>query len=512
MTYINSSDANILIPTESTKSIESIKTETKAVLANEPMLGFIEHPHRQFPFGVPTDVDFALLWAYVKSSPEMWSLLDALVNDILSDGWILEGEKKDKEIVEDFLRETQAKQVFKSFMFDVLVTGNGYLYKNKLNEKQINTAITNMTKKMNVRQEIKSELTEYFVEEVKADEDIFSTKKINYVASTTMRGVFNEFGDIKKWLQVVPTRPTPAVYTPEEIIHYRLNNLDGRFYGWTPTVAAVPLIDIITNIRDYARYFFERGGDPPRIYTAKDITFGSNEHKALEKAIQGYSQLTNKYKSLILTGDIDVKPVTEFNKDMEFKQLAIYLTQVMIMMWGVPPSRLPNLVIPGGTATQDVSTTEGYYKKIKHMQDLFEDLLNTYLFKEFGVKLILKKNYLQDEVREVQIDVMKAQYIESVFNMGLITSAYAWAYLKIPEETQTGIQLRGEGFEKKQEEIEKKEKVQLSNQQLMQNSDKQKDSMIKQSANIEKKAMEAQGKTPKEIDDILRNKYFSLKL
>ena len=481
--------------------IRQVRDEVKArPLANEPLVSPIVHP-----FGRMTDVDYNTLWAYVYSSPEMQALLDALTNDILSDGYFLEGGRNNIKKAEKFLQDNQFKQMFKSCLWDAFVTGNFYIYKAKIKEEQVKKVIWNVMRKANLLEHKSFETHQLEVnqmlEEVKAlDEDMFTARKIQYVASSTMRANFDEHGDVNEYIQVVAGRQPSSKFTPEEIIHFKLMDLNGKFYGHTPMVAATPLIDLLTDIRDYARYFFEKGGDPPRLYILKDCAPGDPTYKAFEKTVQQYAMVTNKFKSMVITGDVEVQDISRLTKDMEFRQLAVYVTQVMIMLWGVPPSRVPNIIMEN-SAKQDISTTDGYDRKISHIQDILEDLLNSQLLDEFHVKLKFNRNYKTNEVREVQIDLFRADVVDKLYSKGIVNKEWIWRYLKIED------QYRGD-MKPKQSAENTNRQNQLPNQQLMQSEDRQTDNRIKQSMNIQRKALEKKGLSQKEIEAHMRKEYF----
>jgi hypothetical protein len=490
----------------SAKSIPNASIEIKGnPLANETFMPIIH------PYGRQPDVDFRNLWNYVESSPEMQALLDAMTNDILSDGWMLEGGRNQKLKAEEFLAKNNSKQLFKGFLWDAFVTGNAYLFKSGIKEIQVKEAIARVVSKSVIANGLKSEhksviIDKYFLELKAQDEDIFTTRKLQLVASSTMRANFDQYGNVKNWVQSVVGILNPNTFTAEEIVHFRLLHLNGKFYGYTPMRAATSLIDLIADIRDYARYYFEKGGDPPRIYILKDATMGDPTYRAFEKAVSTYAQITNKYKSLVITGDVDVKDINVMNKDMEFRELAVYITQVMIMMWGVPPSRVPN-VIMSNSAKQDITTTDGYYRKIAHIQDIFEDLINSQVLDAFKVKLKFNRTYKQDEIREVQVDMFKADVVDKLLSRQIVNQDYVWNYLKIEDKYKGKFPDEEERMNTQLQNTNRQN--QMPNQSLNQSQDKQADDKLKQSINIQRKSLEKKGLTPDEIEDYLRNEYFS---
>jgi hypothetical protein len=156
---------------------------------NEPS-GLYPHIH-----GASPEVDYNTLWMYFKMSPEVIALITAIVEDILSDGWDLEGEKGAVESAENWLFENHTKETLQSFLFDAFVTGDAYLFKNKLSKMEVKGVLDKALKGY----DLKSKDGKKIWEDLKNDEDIFSTRSFTYVPSSTMRLNYNpQGGDIIK--------------------------------------------------------------------------------------------------------------------------------------------------------------------------------------------------------------------------------------------------------------------------------------------------------------------------
>jgi len=410
-------------------------------IINEPMAAFSDTGVFVHPFGVPPPVDYNILWTYFKYSPEIIAVVRAIVEDIMSDGWILEGGRNNRMKAEKFLMENFAKEQITSFLFDALVTGDGYLYVQKLPKNEVKATIDRVLNLPDIKSkldgEIKHELGDNIFDSITQDEDIFSPRSFIAMPSSTLKAQFDKNGNVLKWIQKVGIRIQS--YDPDEIIHFRLLRLDGKFYGFSPMASILKELDILANIKDYARYFFEKGGIPNYLFTMKDESPTSINYKNFKKTLQLFSSLSNKYKSIVVCGDIEAQALNKLDKDMEFRELAKYITGILIMTWGVPVSRLSDtglgdrIQVRGSTIS-----TEGYYRKISYHQDLLEDMINMKLLAPFKVTMRFKKTYLQDEVREVQIDKIMTDTVEQRMALGLMTREDAADYLGIdPEDLPT---------------------------------------------------------------------------
>jgi hypothetical protein len=201
-------------------------------------------------------------------------------------------------------------------------------------------------------------------------------------------------------------------------------DLDGKLYGFTPLQSLIIELDLLSNIKNVALHHFTNGGVPNKMFILKNISFGSPQYKRFRKALDDFKSLSNRFKNMVVCaegGEITVNDLNPMNKDMEYRELAIYVTQILIMVWGIPSSRMPNLSPSKSGASGESISDAGYYRKIAHYQDDIEELLNLYLFKDMNVKWRFNRTYKQDEVREAQVDMFKT---DSAFKKQNILSKY----------------------------------------------------------------------------------------
>ena len=441
-----------IIPGPETKSLQPVTTIPsdqwigEGVLTNDP-IAIIQHP-----YGVYQPISYFTLWAYFKDSPEVIACVTAIVEDIMSDGYTLEGEKENIARAEDYTTRNQFKSKATSMLFDSFVTGDGYLYQTALTDRAIKSMIWKL-----LPMETKSfDTVNQILYEVKAENKfLMSPKELQYVPSSTVRIDYNINGDVNQYIQWVGSQW--RWFRPTEIIHFKLMDLDGKVYGYTPMQSILKEMDIITNIKDYAKYFFEKGGVPNYAWIFEDEQPNSPTIKAVKKILQTYAQLPNKWKSLVLTGKVEMKEIQALKKDMEFRELARYLTQVIVNVFGVPASRLPGLLLDSNI--KGALSSEGYYRKISHWQDRLQDLWNAAIFSKFDVKMKFNRTYLQDEIRDVQAIKIKSDISMQLFNAGVVNESWVWNFLKIPDERRGDMkpknQMQGNNPFKGQDELNK---------------------------------------------------------
>ncbi|MBW6469632.1 MAG: phage portal protein [Methanosarcinaceae archaeon] len=382
-------------------------TEIKSVSNSFPLSNENPSPVIATPYGRGPEVDYDTLWAYFKASPELQAILTAIVDDIISDGWRLEGGRNNVQRAEKFLSDNHAKEILHSVLIDTLLTGDGYIWKDSFTKSDFRKSLTRVIKKRHNGYEQKSisDLTELVIKST--EEDLFSTRQFIDIPSSTIKITANKYGDVQHYIQRPMNSAESVMFTPEQIVHFRLMRINGKVYGYSPTQSLLTIMDVLDDIRDYTRYYFRKGGVPNYMFIMEDANSSDNDYKEMKKAIQQYANITHKYKNLVLTGKVEVKELNKMDHDMEFRELARYLTQLMVMVWSIPSSRLSDLLVGTGVTGSNTST-EGYYRKVGHIQNIYEDMINSQLLDEYKVTLRFNRTYKQDEVRETQIAMMRA--------------------------------------------------------------------------------------------------------
>jgi len=127
-------------------------------------------------------------------------------------------------------------------------------------------------------------------------------------------------------------------------------------------------------------------------------------YKLLKKELRDLRKKNEKYRSMVLTGNVNHEQVNKFNKEMEFAKLIEHFTQIIFMGLGVPATRVNYaLANKDATAKQAGVIESGYYKKIAFIQKGIETTLNKDLWSHFDVRMKFNRGYKIDEMREAQI-------------------------------------------------------------------------------------------------------------
>jgi HK97 family phage portal protein len=357
------------------------------------------------------DNSYRVFWKWFKNSPELIGTISIPITDILGDRphfTDAEGGKLSKSETikaQKMWRDNRGKETLRAFLFDAFITGDSYLWKGKPTTKQINSAVKEACKKLNINTFQMKELM------VKAaqDEDLKGVKKFDYVAASTMTILHDQF-EILGYTQ--NSLSNHAHFKPEEIIHYRFLTLDGRVEGFSPVQALSAEVFLLSFVKKNMLAYMENGGSPDKVFILPKEIAKSKNHQFLLQQLQQYKRVQNRHGNLVFTGDIDIKDLQGSPKDLEYKDLALYVTSNIAFAFGIPVSRIPYLIGSSATSGDSGGLAEsGYWNRISDMQDSIEDLLNSQLFEAMDLNIRFNRKYKQDEVREAQTANMLADTV-----------------------------------------------------------------------------------------------------
>ena len=389
-----------------------------------------------------------------RRSPQLMGLLDVIATDMISDGVEFKpvekenGEEKVKKS-ENFWLNNKGSDVAQETIYDMLLNGIGYNWKGVIQNGELKEVCSSIIK------ELSPEMKEFeaafrvdkMVSNLRETEAEHIARKLRHVASSTITIQTDEH-DAIGYIQRV--RQNTRVFTTEEMLVFKLMPFDGRTYPFPPMEAIFSEVYLLWLITQNYVSFFENGGKPDNVFILPKELAGSPNHKYLIDTLKKYKKIQNKHGNLVFTGDMTIHELEGVEEKMDNKDLGLYMTGVIAMMYGIPTSRIPFLV--GKASSQGDSggiADTGYWRKISVWQGKMEDVYNRDLFIPFfGVKMRFKRGYLQDEVRETQNEMQKTSIAEQRMNIGLWTPEEAGNYLNIDSSIINEAQKNKEKMEK----------------------------------------------------------------
>ncbi len=324
--------------------------------------------------------DYKNFWRYFETNAELVATLSIPITDILD----------------------KFKETLRAALFDEFLTGDGYLWKGTPSKKDMLAAMKEVLEARGISTlQIKED---FLLKQI--DEDVKKAKSIDYVASSTMRVISTEL-DILGYEQ--RANGLTAQFSPESIIHMKYLTLNGRTQGFTPIQPLMAEIILLGLIKGNMNAVLENGGTPDKVFVLPKEIAKSKNHQYLVETLQKYKKIQNRHGNLVFTGEIDIQDLQGNIKDMEYKDLALYVTSNIAFAFGIPVSRIPYLIGSSATGGDSGGLGEkGYWNSISDFQDSLEDDLNSQLFEAYGWNIRFNRGYKNDVLKDAQVASMNA--------------------------------------------------------------------------------------------------------
>jgi len=429
-------------------------------------------------------------WRWFVRSPELVATINIPITDIIGDrpSWTdPEGKQLNKQQLKKavkFWRDNRGKETVKAWLYDAFVTGDAYLWLAMPENKDIRRAMKEVLKRNHGDIQLPKSNSLQFKElliKASMDEDLKKPKSFDYVASSTMTIIHDQF-EIRSYEQL--SNGLTAVFSPEEIIHFRYMTMNGLVTGFSPIESLASEIVLLSLVKTNMLAFMRNGGSPDKMFVLPKEIASSPNHLFLIQTLQKYRKIENRHGNLVLTGEINVEDLQGSPKDLEYKDLALYITSNIAYAYGIPVTRIPYLIGTSANKGDSGGLSEtGYWNMISSFQDSMEDLLNSQLFDKFGWKINFDRKYKQDEVREAQAlsqstdNITKMQQILAKNKMQM-TDEKIMDMLELAED-QTEEFKPGFGEE---ENNPLQNQNQLDNRQIMTSTNQQKKDDVKRNS------------------------------
>lgn len=360
--------------------------------------------------------DYKKFWYDYRTSPELLSVINTLTTDILGDRpeWVApDGSQLGRNTIlkaQRFWRENRGKETVNAWLHDAAVTGDGFLWMSRLTLEQRKEIARRMILKFGAG--MTSKERDMFLIKAIQDEDLKKPKAFDYVASSTVTIESNN-REILGYVQ--RSLGQEESFKPEEIIHLRWNTINGFVEGFSPVEALAAEIALLWLVKGNMVAVMENGGAPDQMFIMENEIAGGPNHNYLVDQLTKYKSVRQRHGVLVFTGKVEPKDITGKIEDLQFKELALYITSNIAYAFGMPVTRIPYLI--GTAATKGDSggmSEQGYWNKISEIQDTVEDLLNLQMFESMGWHIKFNRKYKQDEIREANVFSMNTDTVQKM--------------------------------------------------------------------------------------------------
>jgi len=387
------------------------------------------------------DIGQDAIFNRLRQSPEIISIFQAIIDDVIGPGSTFhyvgreDGDSNGHESIKKAKKFWQRNQeTYANCMMDELAVGDKYIYRRKKDEAQVREAArtvlrTNFDFNYKNSVDIAADIA---TNELKSNTNMFEIEELVQVPAITVEHEINKYGDITAYRQKVGS---DEIELPsDQVMHDSLMNLNGKTYGFTPFISLFTELDMLANAKNHNAQIFSNAGVVNKVFKLPDEGPGDVNFEMVKNTVAKYRQLRNKHRDLVLTGNIEIEDMNGADSTMEFRELAEYLTNVLIMAWGVPPTRVGTDISGGGGARgRGVQLShEGYFKRIKRLQRKHAAFLNEELFEPvFNVNIQFNNPDTKQEIREADRDLRRLDVAKQHTALGLWNKEKLMDYLDI---------------------------------------------------------------------------------
>lgn len=329
-----------------------------------------------------------------RRSPETQLVIDGHARDIMGN-YHFEPYKKSssgKILVNranNFAIKSRYRKKRYEWIKDALKTGEGFMFISKLAKDYANM----------MKQEFRKIDPSF-------DEDYFSVRSIESVASTTMAVEYNDY-HVTGYRQAKYTTMTGIsndVFFPKDsIMHLTFDSNAGEVEGWTPLFGLPLHLELLWLMWCNQYDLQEKGNHPDLVVMSEKLKQNGTAFEQLRQDLESYNMPGNsKHGTLLLSGaDFSIQQLERMDT-LQFKEVGMFIQSLVAGAFHYPQSRL-SIKTEQSAKSKDSSggNEKFYYKIVSQKQDMLTELENSLLWiPYFGVELVQDKSYTHDQIEE----------------------------------------------------------------------------------------------------------------
>src|SRR3990167_907413 len=143
----------------------------------------------------------------------------------------------------------------------------------------------------------------------------------------------------------------------------------------------------------------KNGGSPDYLISILGSNgFNTQRFMRLKTALESFSHLRKSHGNMPVDAELKVFPLGTNLKDMEYRELAMFIISEFLLALGLPVSRVPFLMSGSGGAANkgelSGNSEDSYQKKINSRRTLWENAWNA-VFRKAGFTFRFRRDNLQ---------------------------------------------------------------------------------------------------------------------
>jgi len=369
----------------------------------------------------PRNFHYSRYWRDFRRNPELMSPITIMITDIMGDKPIFvapDGKKlgRNKMLEADkFWQLNRGKETVSGCLYDMFTTGDGYIWKGSPTKDQVNDISKEIIDRYAAVRKLSSKERDNLYIKTIQDEDLKKPKIFDYIASSTV-SIESTPQEIIGYIQ--RSNGLEINFNPKEVIHFRFMTIDGKVEGFSPVEALFAEIALLWLVKGNMIAVMENGGAPDQVYILPKEIAGSKNHDLLVDTLTKYKSVRQRHGGMVFTGEVNIEKVGSDVKDLEYQELALYITSNIAYSFQIPVTRIPYLIGKAASGGDSGGLAEkGYWTRISEIQDMIENLLNNQMFDKLGWAIRFNRSYKQDEVREAQVFNMNIDSVQKAESM-----------------------------------------------------------------------------------------------
>jgi HK97 family phage portal protein len=202
---------------------------------------------------------------------------------------------------------------------------------------------------------------------------------------------------------------------PRDVIHFRLPDPMGDYYGLAPIAVAAAVADLDTNAVDFLRGFFLNDGTPAGLFTTKEVV-GPEERQRIKETWRAEHQGMKGWHSVaVLDADVEYTKIGAEPGKLRMDAVFDSTEARLCMVWGVPPITIgTRLGLMASTYSNYQQAAESFWREtLKPTFRRVAAKLSSDLAAEFDPTLYLYFDLSTVEVLQEAKDTLRAASLEA---------------------------------------------------------------------------------------------------
>lgn len=251
------------------------------------------------------------------------------------------------------------------------------------------------------------------------DEEGNIPRKFSYVPASTMTIKYG-LTDVEYYVQNAQGKEIR--YEVDEITHLKFIEFNGEVTGLSGLKALAREVAMMYMVKENILSQLDNGGSPDSIiYLKNGQGVSKSKFERLKLSLESFSHVKKAHGNLAIDGEVGVHQLGASLKDMEYRELAMFVVSEFLLAIGLPTTRVPFLMTGSGGAANKGNlagdSEQSYQKKVNNRRRQWEGVLNTQVFNKLGFSIRFRRDNLQDEVRETQATQMRYASVGELQNV-----------------------------------------------------------------------------------------------